>query len=212
MCTGARDAARDACPTRVSGTSAGGARPRRGRRREAVGSRTGCRRRADGRALPDGAPAGCEVARVGRDVGARGEAVAAAAAHAGVVAAAEELDGVGDDLDGLALVALLVLPLAPLEAAVDRDRAALGQEAGAVLALRAPDRDVEVVGLVLPLAGRLSLRRVLHAIRSEQTECRCGSERSSGSRVRLPVRTTRLMLVAATMGSFRGCSKLGRRV
>src|SRR5699024_1950040 len=100
---------------------------------------------------------GLEVARVGRDVGARGEAAVAAAAHAGVVAAAEELDRVGHDLDVLAVVALLVLPLAPLEATVDRHRAALGEEAGAVLALRAPDRHVEEVGLVLPVAGGLVL-------------------------------------------------------
>src|SRR4051812_47223619 len=45
---------------------------------------------------------GLEVARVGRDVGPRGEPVAAPT-HAGVVAAAEELHGLGDDLDVLAL-------------------------------------------------------------------------------------------------------------
>src|SRR3954470_3356062 len=49
----------------------------------------------------------------------------------------------------------------------------------------------------------LFLRRVLQATRSEHTEVPLCSERSSGSRVRLPVRTTRLMLVAATGGSFR---------
>src|SRR5262249_12555964 len=78
---------------------------------------------------------------------------------AGVVATAEELDGVGDDVDGRALGALLGLPLAPLQPAVDRDAAALGQVAGAVLALRAPDGHVEVVGLVDPLtAGVLAAR------------------------------------------------------
>src|SRR3954447_5534535 len=76
-----------------------------------------------------GRAGGLEVARVGRDVGPGGEAVAAAA-HARVVAAAEELHGLGDDLDVLALVAVLVLPLAPLEAAVDGDGAPLGEEAG----------------------------------------------------------------------------------
>src|SRR3954465_14097142 len=98
---------------------------------------------------------GRECFRCGGDVGARREAVAAAA---GVVArAGEELDRVGDDVDPLAVVALLVLPLAPLEAPVDRHGAALREVAGAVLALRAPDGDVEVVGLVDPLARRVVL-------------------------------------------------------
>src|SRR4051812_1346383 len=95
----------------------------------------------------------------------RGEAVvvllaAAAAAAAVLVTAAEELDGLGDDLDGLALGAVLRLPLAPVEAAVDADRAALGQEAGAVLALGAPDGDAEVVGLVDPLARLVTAPRI----------------------------------------------------
>src|SRR5919206_233663 len=47
------------------------------------------------------------------------------------------------------------------------------------------------------------LRRVLEAMRREQTDRPLAVERSSGSRVRLPVRTTRLMLVAAMEGSFR---------
>src|SRR5689334_14343916 len=88
---------------------------------------------------------GLEIGGVYGDVGAGGEASAALLA-----ASAEELDAVGDDVDGLALVALGGLPLAPLEAAVDRDAAALGQVLGAVLALGAPDGDVEVVGLVDP--------------------------------------------------------------
>src|SRR5919204_738620 len=41
------------------------------------------------------------------------------------VAAAQELDGVGDDRDALALVAILRLPLAPVETTIDRDRPAL---------------------------------------------------------------------------------------
>ena len=43
------------------------------------------------------------------------------------------------------------------------------------------------------------MRRVLHAIRRLQTDMPLGSERSSGSRVRFPVITTRLMFVAATV-------------
>src|SRR4051794_150035 len=94
-----------------------------------------------------------EVRRVGRDIRVRREAVVvAAAALAALVTAAQELDGLGDDLDGLALGAVLGLPLAPVKAPVDADRATLGQEARAVLALGAPDRDAEVVGLVDPLA------------------------------------------------------------
>ena len=82
----------------------------------------------------------------------RGEPVAAPAHRRALFATAEELDRVGHDLDRLALLALLRLPLAPLETAVDADGPALGQEAGAVLALRAPHGDVEEVGLVDPLA------------------------------------------------------------
>src|SRR3954469_3578820 len=100
-----------------------------------------------------------EVVRVDRNVGLRGEAVATAA-RGGVVAAAEELHAVGDDAHALALVPLLALPLAPLEAAVDRDGAALGEVPGAVVALRAPDGDVEVVGLVDPLTGLVLAARV----------------------------------------------------
>src|SRR3954471_8771882 len=100
---------------------------------------------------------GREVRRVGRDVRVRREAVVVAAgalaALAAVVAAAQELDGLGHDLDRLALGAVLSLPLAPVQAPVDTDGAALGQEARAVLTLGAPDGDAEVVGLVDPLAG-----------------------------------------------------------
>src|SRR5687768_3683492 len=63
-----------------------------------------------------GGAGGLEVAVVDRHVGARGEP--AAAAGRAVLAAAQELHGVGHDLDALALVAVLRLPLAPLEAAV----------------------------------------------------------------------------------------------
>src|SRR5215213_10131031 len=108
-----------------------------------------------GRAGARRSAGGLEVAVVDRDVGTRGEAATAVART--VLAAAQELDGVGDDLDALALVAVLRLPLAPLEAAVERDRPALGEEARAVLALGAPDRHVEEVGLVLPLPRGLVL-------------------------------------------------------
>src|ERR1700751_4607105 len=69
-----------------------------------------------------------------------------------VAAAAQELDTLGHDLDGLALRSVLSLPLAPVEPAVDRDRAALAQVLRAALGLVAEDRDPEVVGLVDPLA------------------------------------------------------------
>src|SRR4051794_13027239 len=82
-----------------------------------------------------------------------GTGVRGRARRAVAVRGAEELDGVGDDVDRLALVAAVGGPLAPLEATVDRDRPALGQESGAVLALGAPDGHIEVVGLVAPLAA-----------------------------------------------------------
>src|ERR1700712_5007036 len=117
------------------------------------------RRCRDGRGDGGGLRGAAEVGRVDRDVGARREPAAGlTAAAVVVVAAAQELDGVGDDLDlGAVLARLLVLPLRPLEAAVARDRTALGQVPRGVLALRAPDRDVEVVGLVLPVTGRVVL-------------------------------------------------------
>src|SRR5262245_41653884 len=74
-----------------------------------------------------------------------------------LAAPTEELDGVGDHLDRLALGAVLCLPLTPLEAPVDRDGTALAEVLGAVLALVAPDGDVEVVRLLGPLAGRAVL-------------------------------------------------------
>src|SRR3954471_6804515 len=103
---------------------------------------------------------GCrgKIGRIGRNVGLRGEAVAVAAV---VTATAEELDGVGHDLDRRALArAVAGVPLAPLEPAVDGDRAALLEVGRAVLALLAPDRDVEVVGLVGPLGGSVLAARV----------------------------------------------------
>src|SRR3954447_8988246 len=101
-----------------------------------------------------------KVARVDRDVAALLEAIAAAGA---LLAAAEELDGIGADLDEFALArAVLGLPLAPLEAPVDGDRPPLGEEARAVVALGAPDGDREVVRLVGPLAGRAVLAPGVH--------------------------------------------------
>src|SRR5215204_1083755 len=93
---------------------------------------------------------GREVRGVRGNVALRREATTVLAALTG----AEELDGVGNDIHRLPLLAVLALPLAPFEPAVDRDRAALLEVRGAVLALRAPDRDVEVIGLLAPLAGR----------------------------------------------------------
>ena len=54
-----------------------------------------------------------------------------------VGASAEELDVVGDDLDGLALRAVLCIPLAPLEPALHGHRAALGEVLRTALALLA---------------------------------------------------------------------------
>ena len=52
------------------------------------------------------------------------------------------------------LRAVLRVPLAPVEASVDADRAALREVLRATLALVTPDGDVEVVGLVAPVALR----------------------------------------------------------
>src|SRR4026207_2531694 len=76
--------------------------------------------------------------------------------------AAEGLAAVGDDLDRLALGAVLGVPLAPVEASVDRDRAALGEVLRAALALVPPDGDVEVVRLLAPLAGLAVLLPRVH--------------------------------------------------
>src|SRR3954469_4780507 len=93
----------------------------------------------------------------GREVGAlllrraRGHELVAAAAVA-VAAAAEELDALGDDLHGLPLArAVGRVPLAPVEPAVDADRAAFREILRATLGLVAEDRDIEIVRLVDPL-------------------------------------------------------------
>src|SRR6185503_16383292 len=106
-----------------------------------------------------GASEGDVVVGGGAEVGALGLGAARhelrlLAAALAVLAAAEELDRVGDDLHGLALGAVLGFPLAPVEAAIDADRPALGEVLRAALALVAPDGDVEVVRLVAPLARR----------------------------------------------------------
>src|SRR5579884_458014 len=97
----------------------------------------------------------------GREVGAllraRRHELVAAAARLAVAAAAQELDAVGDDLDGLALGAVLRLPLAPAQLAVDADGPALGQVLRAVLGLVAEDGDAEVVRRVDPIARLVAL-------------------------------------------------------
>src|SRR4051794_19424286 len=57
----------------------------------------------------------CVVARICRHVGLRREAATVVA----TLTTTQELDGIGNDIDGLALVALLVLPLTPFEPSVD---------------------------------------------------------------------------------------------
>src|SRR5690606_15612537 len=90
-----------------------------------------------GAAARGGADRIAEVGGVGGDVGAREGLASLPAAAGSVVTTAEELDGLGDDVDLRALAAaVLVLPGAPAQAPVDRDRPALRQVLGAVLTLR----------------------------------------------------------------------------
>src|ERR1019366_8995136 len=97
---------------------------------------------------------GLEIPFVDGDVTALGGSIAGEPTPTGgVLSRAQELHRVGNDIDVLAFRALLGLPLAPLQASIDRHGASLGEVAGGVLALRAPHGDVEIVGLVLPLAG-----------------------------------------------------------
>src|SRR4051812_33937434 len=109
------------------------------------------------RAAPGGHRRLGEVRGIRGNVALRREATAVLATLAG----AEELHGIGNDIYRLPLLSALVLPFAPLEAPVDRDRTALRQVLSAVLALRAPYRDVEVVRLVDPLP-RLVLPARVH--------------------------------------------------
>ena len=60
--------------------------------------------------------------------------------------AVEELDACGDDLELLAAAAVLGLPFGVLQAAFDRDAAALGEVLAADLRLGAEDGDVDEVG------------------------------------------------------------------
>src|SRR5215468_3907950 len=109
------------------------------------------------------------VVGCGREVGALllrrrtcGNELVAAAGEVAVAAAAEELDALGDDLHGLPLArAVGRLPLAPVEPAVDADRATLGEVLRAALSLVAEDRDVEVVRLVDP-GARLVAPSAVH--------------------------------------------------
>src|SRR5262249_33288667 len=102
----------------------------------------------------------------GREVGAlllrrrtRGHELVAAVA---VASAAEELDALGDDLHGLSLArAVRRVPLAPIEPAVDADRATLREVLRAALGLVAEDGDVEVVRLVDP-GARLVAPAAVH--------------------------------------------------
>jgi hypothetical protein len=131
----------------------------------------------------------------------------ALAAALAVAAAAEELDAVGDDLDRLALRAVLRVPLAPVEAPVDADGRPLREVLRAALALVAPDGDVEVVRLVAPLAGA----RPSGACSRRGAACRRRAARrvpQLGSLVRLPTRTTRLMLAITPLLH---CSRSGSR-
>src|ERR1044072_3856173 len=80
---------------------------------------------------------GCGRAEVGvaRGRGARRHVLVAAGSAAALelLPPAEELDALGDDLDRGALRPVLRVPLAPVEPAVDRDRAALREEMRAAL-------------------------------------------------------------------------------
>ena len=81
-----------------------------------------------------------------------------------VLARAEELHGLGDDIDRVALLALIVGPLPEAQSPIDCDLPSLAEEAMAVLALWTPDGDVEEVGLILPLPA---LRVPAPSIRSD---------------------------------------------
>src|SRR5205823_239114 len=90
-----------------------------------------------------------EVGGVGGHVRAGGHPVAASL----IVAGAEELHRVGDDLDALPLGPVLGLPFAPVQTPLDPHRPTLGEVGGAVLPLSAPNGDVEVVRFVHPVAA-----------------------------------------------------------
>src|SRR3972149_10232052 len=67
-----------------------------------------------------------------------------------------ELDALGDDLDHRALAAVLALPLARLQPALDEDRAALVEVLAAALGLLAPHhhrQEARVLALLPALRG-----------------------------------------------------------
>src|SRR5205823_4633485 len=100
-----------------------------------------------------------EITGVGGDVALRrpdAAGVAVPVPIASVLAAAEELHVLRDDIDGLPLLPLHLV-FAPVQAAVDRHRASPLQVLPAAIGLAAEHRDVEVVGLVLPLPGGVVL-------------------------------------------------------
>ena len=68
-------------------------------------------------------------------------------------AAAEQHDPVAADLGRVALVAVLVVPLARLQPALDVDLLALGQIFGQRLGRLAPQHDAVPLGFFLPLTG-----------------------------------------------------------
>ena len=126
--------------------------------------------------------------------GARRHELVAAAAALAAAAAAEELDAVGDDLNGLALDAVLS-PTRASRAGRRSRRAGPWQVLRAALGLVAEDADAEVVRLVGPLA-RLVAAPAVDGDPRLQTGVPPPVWRSSGSFVRLPTSTTRLMLAA----------------
>src|SRR5665647_3779239 len=74
----------------------------------------------------------------------------------------KELHVVCDDAYGRPLLAFLRLPGPPAQTALHGDLTTLGEVLGAVLALRAEDVDIEVVGPLAPLAGRGILGAFVH--------------------------------------------------
>src|SRR5437763_1906932 len=70
---------------------------------------------------------------------------------------ARGLDGVGEEVDGLAPGAALALLLAPVEVSIDVGSPAFVKVAEGVLALGAEDADVELIVIVSPLPTRRDL-------------------------------------------------------
>src|SRR6185437_14400785 len=96
---------------------------------------------------------GLEVAGVDRNIALRRADVAGEPVPVtGVFTPAEKLHGLSDDIDRFALLTV-DLVLAPLEAPVDRHRAAFPEVLGAVVRLVAEHRHPEEIGLLFPLPG-----------------------------------------------------------